>query len=132
MQGSHRLAQDQEHLTTCPRISLESERLYILVYQWIDGMDLERAGQDQSLPVPTVEAFTRDVARLLLSTGFAVLDHKPRHIILRVNRDGSDWLQRHGQWAWALIDYELLVPVANPAQPEGGGMNRARVDNLTT
>ena len=122
--GRHRLALDQEHVTDCPRITLEPERLYILVYQWIDGVDLERAGLDQSLPVEMVETFTREVAQTLLSTGFAVLDHKPRHIILRVNRTGSDWLRRHEEWSWALIDYELLVSV-DDALPSDHGANPA-------
>jgi hypothetical protein len=54
-------------------------------------------------------------AKDLASLGFAVLDHKPRHVILRPRRAGPGLLRRAGRPVYALIDYELLVPFAPPA-----------------
>jgi hypothetical protein len=41
-----------------------------------------------------------------------VLDHKPRHLIVRPKR-GRGILRRHDQAVLGLVDYELLVPTNN-------------------
>jgi hypothetical protein len=107
------LVGDQAMLTNCPCTELERERIYILVYQWIDGIDLEEAARHGAVTRGEMEQFTQSVAASVLACGFAVLDHKPRHIILRQTRCG-DWLRCGRDWAWALVDYELLIPVSAP------------------
>lgn len=107
------LAGDQASLTSCPRTGFERERIYVLVYQWIDGVDLEEAARHGVVTPDEMEQFTQSVAASVLACGFAVLDHKPRHIILRRTRAG-DWLRRGREWVWALVDYELLIPVWAP------------------
>ena len=39
--------------------------------------------------------------------GWEVLDHKPRHVIIRVGRNGR-LVMRDGDLLWGLVDYELL------------------------
>jgi hypothetical protein len=53
------------------------------------------------------------VARDVAAHGFAVLDHKPRHVIVRPGRNGRP-VARGGRTAYAVIDYELLVPLVPP------------------
>lgn len=44
----------------------------------------------------------------LLYKGFVMLDNKPRHVILRQNRNADGLLKRHGDFVYALVDFELL------------------------
>jgi hypothetical protein len=99
------------------------ERIYILLYQWIDGMDAQDAHQSGLFDERTMIQLTQQAARDLATAGFAILDHKPRHVIVRANRHGQ--LRRHGRPVYAMIDYELLVRFrtagsAMPGQPDGG------------
>lgn len=54
---------------------------------------------------------TRDSAALLRRLGWMVLDHKPRHLILRQHHRTRQLLVRHGKPVLGLVDYELLVPI---------------------
>ncbi len=42
--------------------------------------------------------------------GWVVLDHKPRHLILRQQKKSKKLLMRRGVPVLGLIDYELLFP----------------------
>jgi len=91
------------------------ERLYILLYQWIDGVDAQEAFEDGLIDAATLTGLARRSARDLAAAGFAVLDHKPRHVIVRPTADGL--VSRRGVPVYAIIDYELLVPY----RPAAGG-----------
>jgi hypothetical protein len=54
---------------------------------------------------------TEMVRQELAEKGWVVLDHKPRHIIVRPVQGGTGLLSRQGKPVWALIDYELLFPM---------------------
>ena len=56
------------------------------------------------------------IALAVLAAGFAVLDHKARHVIVRPDRRTGGLLTRRGELVYALIDYELLVPVSVHAE----------------
>jgi hypothetical protein len=111
---------DQAQVQDCPRIRLEWERVYVLLYQWIEGIDLEEAVRNSQVSEATMMELTRLAAREVVQCGFAVLDHKPRHVIVRPS-ESRHWLDFHGGVSWALVDYELLVPLpvksAAAAQP---------------
>jgi len=89
------------------------ERLYILLYQWIDGLDAQDAHTSGLFNEAAMVGLTQQAARDLAGLGFAILDHKPRHVIVRPNRHGL--LRRGGRLAYALIDYELLIHFRPPA-----------------
>ncbi|MFP3422798.1 hypothetical protein R0K19_25865, partial [Bacillus sp. SIMBA_161] len=40
-----------------------------------------------------------------------VLDHKPKHFVLRERKDTGQLLRRHNRLVYALIDFELLLPL---------------------
>jgi len=92
------------------KVEYDWERLYILLYRWIDGIDLEQAQSAGLVSKSQMIEWTRRAADQLRDFGWMVLDHKPRHLIVRPKRNGSTILQRHGKPVLGLIDYELLVP----------------------
>ena len=59
-----------------------------------------------------VDALTRVVVERLAHAGHRVFDNKPRHYILRTRPDGTLLRDHQGTLCWALIDFELLAPLA--------------------
>lgn len=96
----------------------EWERLYILLYQWIDGVDAQEAYEDGAIGEGTMTALAHRSALDLAAVGYAVLDHKPRHVIVRPTGEGL--MSRRGRPIYALIDYELLVPYRPKCAPTHG------------
>ena len=92
------------------------DRIYVLLYRWIDGIDLEEAARCGAVTESALRASTSNIAREVLAAGFAVLDHKARHVIVRPDRRTGGLLTRRGELVYALIDYELLVPVSVHAE----------------
>lgn len=108
----HRLRSDQETSPYQP-IHYEWERDYILLYRWIDGIDAEEAAEAGALTKEQLSEFTWKVDGELAERGFVVLDHKPKHLIVRLDRQGRLRRTRDNEILYALIDYELLVPREN-------------------
>ncbi len=108
---SRRLEEDQAALPPETRVHYEWERLYILLYRWLDGMDAEAACRKGLIGEEALESLTRRTKGELQRLGWQVLDHKPRHLILRY-RPGEGLLRRGQDLVWGLIDYELLMPLA--------------------
>ena len=93
------------------RLDYGWERMYILLYHWIDGLDAVQASQAGMLSSHTVQRMTELARDTLFAMGWVVLDHKPRHLIVRPSHDGAGVLSRQGQPVWALVDYEMLFPL---------------------
>jgi hypothetical protein len=100
-----------------PPVTYDWERLYILLYGWLDGVDAEEAAQHGVISQTEMSALTRESGRELARLGWVVLDHKPRHVILRPLGRGFEVLRRAGRACYGLIDYELLYPLPAPAAP---------------
>ncbi|RPJ32194.1 MAG: hypothetical protein EHM17_13830 [Verrucomicrobiaceae bacterium] len=96
---------------TEPKVEYDWERIYILLYRWMDGIDLEQAHAAGIVSEKQMIEWTRHSAEQLLDLGWMVLDHKPRHLIVRPRR-GRGILRRHEQPVRGLVDYELLVRTA--------------------
>lgn len=92
------------------RVAYDWERLYILLYRWMDGVDAEEAARTGLIGEETMTELGRAARRALRRNGWVVCDHKPRHVIIRPRPDGT-FLRRGGEIVWGLIDYELLVPM---------------------
>jgi hypothetical protein len=97
-----------------PKVEYDRERIYILLYRWMDGSDLEQAYGSGRVSHAQMVNWTRQAADDLLRLGWMVLDHKPRHLIVRPARNQLGVLHRRDQPVLGLVDYELLVP-AHPA-----------------
>jgi hypothetical protein len=93
-------------------VELDIFRRYVLIYQWIKGESADAALQ---VAVSGAESRAEELKRLTLKAkaeleqnGFLVVDHKPAHLILRWRRDRTLLRGRAGDYAYALIDFELL------------------------
>ncbi len=94
-------------------VELDIFRHYVLIYKWVKG---ESADSALRLAIPGAEKSGEEVKRLTLKAkaeleqaGFLVVDHKPAHLIVRWRRDGTLLRRRNGDYAYALIDFELLL-----------------------
>ena len=135
------LAEDQAEQPEGSRVAYDWERMYVLIYRWIDGIDAETACQQGDLTSIELRDLCQQARQALRGFGWDVLDHKARHVIVRpetrsesephssptseavsgVEQDSQPGrlVSRHGRRLWALVDYELLVPY--PA-PNGQGL----------
>jgi hypothetical protein len=93
-------------------VELDIFRHYVLIYQWVKG---ESAHEALARAIPGAEKRADEMRRLTLKAkaglernGFLVVDHKPAHLILRWRGDGTLLRDRDGDYAYALIDFELL------------------------
>ncbi|HEY5910928.1 MAG TPA: hypothetical protein VJA21_10035 [Verrucomicrobiae bacterium] len=93
-------------------VELDIFRHYVLIYQWVKG---ESADAALEKAIPGSEARAEELKRLTLKAkaelaqnGFMVVDHKPAHLIVRWRRSGKLLKNRVGDFAYALIDFELL------------------------
>jgi hypothetical protein len=95
-----------------PGIELDILRQYVVLFGWIKGRDavetaecfhLEGKERDEFL-ARTMSLVTHE----LWQKGCRVIDMKPAHIILRPGPDRSLLRDHNGQFAYALVDYELL------------------------
>ncbi len=93
------------------KVEYDFERIYILLYRWMDGVDVEQACRSGMIPSSLMVSMTRDMADTLNKLGWIVLDHKPRHLIVRPHRKAGKLLARNGRTVLGLVDYELLYPV---------------------
>jgi hypothetical protein len=92
------------------KVEYDWERIYILLYRWMDGIDLEQARAAGLVSEDKMIEWTRRAADDLMELGWMVLDHKPRHLIVRPHPKTRQILKRHKDPVLGLIDYELLVP----------------------
>jgi hypothetical protein len=95
-----------------PGVEIDILRSYILLYQWIKGVNAVQAYQVTTFDAATqqreLEQLTHRVTAELEQKGFTVADNKPTHFIVRVDHVGR-LKHRQGKLAYALIDYELLA-----------------------
>jgi len=131
-------ASSREHQA---QVELLLNRDYILIYEWLKGLDAEQLFADGLIDEAEMIGLTRASYDLMKSRGFVVVDHKPRHLICRPRRParpdhpqpdrraaGSplrrpDPVTGQPTLAWALIDYELLLPWPNhPDRPTFPGL----------
>lgn len=104
------LAQDQAERPEDSRVVYGWDRLYVLLYRWIDGMDAETAFQQDYLTKTELRDLCQEARQGLREFGWDVLDHKARHVIVRPKAEPGRLVRRRGRTLWALVDYELLVP----------------------
>jgi hypothetical protein len=107
---AHRLSTSQGTSGTDEKVGYDWERIYILLYRWMDGIDAEQAFGAGLISEPRMIDWTLQVAADLRQLGWMVLDHKPRHLILRQQKEARSPLVRRGAPVLGLVDYELLYP----------------------
>jgi hypothetical protein len=105
---SRRLRENQAGVPDDARVDFDWERQYILLYRWINGLDAEQAVEAGLISESLMRELAKESRLFLEQRGWEVMDHKPRHLILRVGRNGRLLQRRDGRPLWALVDYELL------------------------
>lgn len=106
---SKRLLDSQKHLPEDQRMDFDWERQYIVLYRWINGIDAEEAVDKGLITITQMSGLAREARDAMASHGWEVMDHKPRHVILRQDKNGQP-IPRKDSLLWGLIDYELLYP----------------------
>lgn len=114
------LGEDQADQPADRRVAYDWERMYVLLYRWIDGINTETACEQGYLAKSDLRALYRESRQAMRDRGWDVLDHKARHVIVRPDPESGRLVKRHSRTLWALVDYELLVPYPAPgALPAG-------------
>jgi len=95
-----------------PGVEIDILRQYVVLYGWIKGRDAVETAEFFHLEGKRRSEFlaltTSLVTHELWQKGYRVVDMKPQHIILRPGANQSLLRDRNGQFAYALVDYELL------------------------
>ena len=89
-------------------ILLDMFRDYIVIYEWIDGIDAAEAARSGLLTEDRMVGLTLDADERLKQKGYAVRDRKPHHVIVRPRKNGRLAQTKRDGILYALIDYELL------------------------
>lgn len=103
------LAEDQEQFDQA--IELDIRRQYVLLFNWIKGLNAEEAMVAGLLDENELRELTLRVIEELRAKGFRVLDNKPKHFVLRQKHGIGELLRRDGKLVYSLIDFELLERV---------------------
>ncbi|MBN2440256.1 MAG: hypothetical protein JXJ04_02895 [Spirochaetales bacterium] len=89
-------------------IELDMFRSYIVIYEWVKGIDVTQAHTKGIISDKEMESLTLMAEKEIEEKGFIVRDRKPHHIIIRHNKNGEIYTDREGKILYALIDFELL------------------------
>jgi hypothetical protein len=95
-----------------PGVEIDILRQYVVLFGWIKGSDAAETAEQFELEGRLRAEFLARVTSLatheLWQKGYRVVDMKPQHIILRPRPDKSLLRDHNDQFAYALVDYELL------------------------
>ncbi|KPJ87376.1 MAG: hypothetical protein AMS17_08700 [Spirochaetes bacterium DG_61] len=89
-------------------IELDMFRSYVMIYEWIKGIDAAHACRMGFLDDNEMIVLTLRVEKEMKNKGFTVKDRKPHHIIIRPQEDSSLARNKQENLLYAVIDYELL------------------------
>ena len=99
-------------ITSHPGVEIDILRQYVLLFGWIKGLDaVETADQFKLEGRARAEFLARTtslVTHELWQKGYRVVDMKPAHVILRPRPKRTLLRERNGQFAYAVVDYELM------------------------
>jgi len=90
-----------------PGVALDILRDYIMVYSWLPGVDASEAHEMGLLTDSQLRRLTARATEEMRQAGFAVLDMKDAHVIVRLT-SATGLERRGGRIAHGIIDYELM------------------------
>lgn len=88
-------------------IAIDLDRTYIVIYKWMEEINIEAMIKDGQLSYDEVVELTQDVYDQIIANGFVVRDHKASHIIVKT-KDGEIRRDRQGHIEYGYVDYELM------------------------
>jgi hypothetical protein len=89
-------------------VELDMFRSYVMIYEWIKGIDAAQACRDGFLDENEMTALTLRVEKEMKDKGFAVKDSKPHHVIVRPQVDGKLARNKQENLLYGVVDNELL------------------------
>jgi hypothetical protein len=89
-------------------IEMDLHRQYILIYEWIKGVDVVQASERISMSEEDLEKLTLKGGELFRERGFVDNDRKPHHLIVRVDPEGRLVKDKDFQTLYAHVDFEML------------------------
>jgi hypothetical protein len=95
-------------LETHNEVELDIFRPYVVVYEWIKGIDAAFACREGILEEEHMVTLTQEAEKEMKHRGFIVKDRKPHHIIIRSDRNGKLACNKDGKVLYGIVDYELL------------------------
>ena len=99
-----------------PRVEIDILRQYVVIFGWIDGLDLVQAANQFRLQGEERDKMLQRIGSLVVHElelkGYQVIDMKPAHIIVRTRENDTLLRDHHGHLVYALIDYELMERTA--------------------
>jgi hypothetical protein len=90
-------------------VELDMFRAYVVIYEWIEGVDAAHACTEEIIDEEQMVDLTREVEKQMKLRGFVTKDSKPHHIIIRPGGKGLLKKDGSGDALRAVIDYELLA-----------------------
>ena len=90
-------------------VELDIFRAYVVIYEWINGIDAAHACDEEVIDEVLMMKLTSEVEEEMRLNGFVTRDNKPHHIIIRPDKNGGLKKDRSGNVLRAVIDYELLA-----------------------
>jgi hypothetical protein len=95
-----------------PDVEIDILRQYVVLFGWIKGSDAVETAEKFKLANGARAEFLARVTSLVMhemwQKGYRVVDMKPQHVILRPQPDRKLLRDHNDQFAYALVDYELL------------------------
>ena len=95
-----------------PDVEIDILRQYVVLFGWIKGADAVETADQFGLKNGARAEFLARVTSLVMhelwQKGYRVVDMKPQHVILRPQPDRRLLRDHNDQFAYALVDYELL------------------------
>jgi hypothetical protein len=99
-------------VTRHPGVEIDILRQYVVLFGWIKGLDAVETAEKFRLEGRVQAEFLARVTSLveheLWQKGCRVVDMKPAHVILRPQPNRTLLRDHNDQFAYALVDYELL------------------------
>jgi hypothetical protein len=95
-----------------PDVEIDILRQYVVLFGWIKGSDAVETAEKFGLANGARAEFLARVTSLVMhelwQKGYRVVDMKPQHVILRPQPNRKLLRDHNDQFAYALVDYELL------------------------
>ena len=98
---------DQEKAADMERADLHGDRVYVMIFAFVKGENAESLYERGVLSDDELHKLSDRISDEVYEKGFLVLDHKPKHIILRLGKDGRP-IRRDGKCAYTIVDFELM------------------------
>ncbi len=89
-------------------ISIDWNRNYAVIYEWLKGIDTVEALKTGLLDNAELQELLEGSNQDLQDRGFTVSDNKPQHVIVRRGPNGDVRRKQAGKPLYGLVDFELL------------------------